>query len=104
KYWTRARAAADTLEVSLRDTLGVVLTSPHFLGLPASRTGQAKERLTDHEMASRLSYFLWSTMPDETLLRLADQKKLRDPAVLYAQVRRLTQDPRAWMFVEQFAE
>jgi hypothetical protein len=103
-YWTRARAAADTLEDSLRDTLGVVLTSPHFLGLPASRTGQAQERLTEHELASRLSYFLWSTMPDETLLRLADQGKLRDPAVLSAQVRRMTQDPRAWMFIEQFAE
>src|SRR5262249_35021040 len=77
---------------------------PHFLGLPASRTGQAKERLTDHEMASRLSYFLWSTMPDETLLRLADQKQLRDPAVLSAQVRRMTRDPRAWLFIAQFAE
>ena len=104
KYWTKARADADTLEGSLRDTLGVVLTSPHFLGLPASRTGPAKERLTDHELASRLSYFLWSTMPDETLSRLADQKKLRDPAVLSAQVRRMTKDPRAWMFIEQFAE
>jgi hypothetical protein len=105
KYWTRARAASATLEDSLRDTLGVVLTSPHFLGLPASRTGgEAKERLSEHELASRLSYFLWSTMPDETLLRLADQKKLRDHAVLSEQVRRMIQDPRAWLFIEQFAE
>ncbi len=103
-YWTKARASADTLEDSLRETLAVVLTSPHFLGLPASRTGQAKERLTDHELASRLSYFLWSTMPDETLLRLADQKKLSDPKVLSEQVRRMIGDPRAWMFIEQFAE
>lgn len=103
-YWTRSRTSADSLEDSLRDTLSVVLTSPHFLGLPASRTGPAKERLTDHELAARLSYFLWSTMPDETLLRLADQKKLFDPAVLADQVRRMTKDPRAWMFIEQFAE
>ena len=43
-------------------------------------------------------------MPDETLLRLADQKKLSDPKVLAAQVRRMIQDPRAWVFIEQFAE
>ena len=43
-------------------------------------------------------------MPDETLLRLADQGKLHDPAVLSAQIRRMIQDPRAWSFIEQFAE
>ncbi len=104
KYWTKARASADTLEDSLKDTLSVVLSSPRFLGLPASRKGTVKERLTDHELASRLSYFLWSTMPDEALFRLADQGKLRDPAVLSAQVRRMIQDPRAWLFIEQYAE
>ncbi len=103
-YWTKARANSDTLEDSLRDTLGVVLSSPRFLGLPASRASGAKERLTDHELAARLSYLLWSTMPDETLSRLADQKKLRDPAVLSAQVRRMIQDPKTWSFIEQYAE
>ncbi len=103
-YWTKARASTETLEASLRDTLGVVLTSPRFLGLPASRTGGNPERLNDHELAARLSYFLWSTMPDETLVRLAGERKLRDPAVLSAQVRRMIQDPRAWMFIEQYAE
>jgi len=95
KFWTKARASRNTLEDSLRETLSVVLTSPRFLGLPASRAGGAKERLNDHELASRLSYFLWSTMPDETLVRLADERKLRDPAVLTAQVRRM---------IEQYAE
>lgn len=104
KYWTKARANTDTLEESLRETLGVVLTSPRFLGLPASRAGGAKERLTDHEMASRLSYFLWSTMPDEALVRLADQGKLRDRAVMAAQVRRMIQDPRGWQFIEQYPD
>ena len=103
-YWTKARANNETLEGSLRDTFGVVLSSPRFLGLPASRVGGAKERLTDHELASRLSYFLWSTMPDETLFRLADQAKLRDPAVLAGQIRRMIQDPKGWAFIEQFAE
>jgi len=104
KYWAKARAASDTLEGSLRETLSVVLSSPRFLGLPASRAGGSRERLTDHEMASRLSYLLWSTMPDEPLFRLADQAKLRDPAMQSAQIRRMIQDPRAWSFIEQFAE
>ena len=104
EYWTKARASADTLEASLRETLGVVLSSPRFLGLPVSRTAGIKERLTDHELASRISYFLWSTMPDETLLRLAEQAKLRDAAVQSAQIRRMIQDPKAWSFIEQFAE
>jgi len=104
KYWTTTRASCDTLEASLKETLGVILSSPRFLGLPAKRTGGAAERLTDHELASRLSYFLWSTMPDETLRRLADQKKLREPGVLNDQIRRMIQDPKAWAFIEQFAE
>jgi hypothetical protein len=103
-YWTKARASSETLEGSLRDTLGVVLTSPRFLGLPASRSGGTKERLTDHELAARVSYLLWSTMPDETLVRLANERKLRDPAVLATQVRRMVQDPKAWAFIEQYAE
>lgn len=102
-YWTKARTS-ESLEGSLRETLGVVLSSPRFLGLPVNRTAGATERLNDHELASRLSYFLWSTMPDETLFRLADQRKLREPEVRAAQIRRMIQDPRAWLFVEQYAE
>ena len=103
-YWTQSRENTDSLEASLRETLSVVLSSPRFLGLPASRTRGAKEKLTDHELASRLSYFLWSTMPDEKLLRLADEGKLHEPAELSAQVRRMIQDRRAWSFIEQFTE
>ncbi|MEQ1827331.1 MAG: DUF1592 domain-containing protein, partial [Pirellula sp.] len=104
EYWTRSRANTESLETSLRETLGVILSSPRFLGLPASRTRGAKEKLTDHELASRLSYFLWSTMPDEELLRLADQGKLHEPTELSVQVRRMIQDDRAWSFIEQFTE
>jgi hypothetical protein len=105
RFWANARKETDTLESSLRETLSLVLTSSRFLALPASRSGTSgTERLTDHELAARLSYWLWSTMPDETLLRLADQKKLHDSKVLSEQVRRMIKDPRAWMFIEQFAE
>lgn len=104
-YWSRVRPEADSLEASLRETLSVVLTSSRFLALPASRSGGAgKERLTDHELAARLSYFLWSSMPDDTLLQLAQQGKLRDPQVLAEQTRRMIKDPNAWQFIEQFAE
>lgn len=104
-FWTRSRKEADSLEASIRETLSVVLASPRFLALPASRTsGTGKERVTDHELAARLSYFLWSSMPDETLLQLAEQGKLRDPKVLAEQVRRMIKDPKAWQFIEQFTE
>ena len=60
-------------------------------------------RLTDHELASRLSFFLWSSMPDEELFRLADSGKLRDKATLTAQVNRLVADPKSDAFVQNFA-
>src|SRR5262249_18781214 len=63
-----------------------------------------RERLDDHELASRMSYFLWNTMPDKTLIQLADKGKLRDPDALSAQVRRMIQDPKAWSFIEQFTQ
>jgi hypothetical protein len=103
KHWGTARKDADTLEDSLKETLAVVLSSPRFLALPANSSG-AKEKLTDHELASRLSYFLWSTMPDEELFRLADSSKLRDPAMRSAQIRRMIKDAKSWQFVEQFPE
>jgi mono/diheme cytochrome c family protein len=118
-FWANARKETDalpatpqagppaggSLESSLRETLSLVLTSSRFLALPASRSAASgKERLTDHELAARLSYFLWSSMPDETLLQLAAQSKLSDPSVLSGQVRRMIKDPRAWQFIEQFAE
>ncbi len=104
KHWEAARKEADSLEASLKETLSVVLSSPRFLALPASRTAGAKEKLTDHELAARLSYFLWSTMPDAELSRLATESKLNDPATRAAQVRRMVKDAKAWQFVEQFTE
>lgn len=76
-----------------------VLTAPQFLlfdELPGPR-------LSDHALASRLSYFLWSTLPDDELLRLATEKKLHDPATLKAQVQRMLADKRSKAFVSNFA-
>ncbi|MFM9114626.1 MAG: DUF1592 domain-containing protein [Planctomycetota bacterium] len=105
RFWTDARKDSDSVEDSLRTTLSLVLTSSRFLALPASRSGgTGKQRLTDHELAARLSYFLWSSPPDEMLLQLAQQGKLCDPKVLAEQTRRLIADPKSWQFSEQFAD
>ena len=66
-------------------------------GRPASG-----EPVTQHQLASRLSYFLWASMPDEELRRAADTGTLRDPRVLSAQVRRMLRDPKAQALAEQF--
>ena len=60
-------------------------------------------RLTDVELASRLSFFLWSSIPDDELLTAAERGKLKDPAVLEQQVRRMLADPRSKALVENFA-
>jgi hypothetical protein len=60
-------------------------------------------RITDLELASRLSFFLWSTGPDEELLSVAEKGRLKDPAVLEAQIRRMLKDPRAESLVNNFA-
>lgn len=80
-----------------------VLVSPHFLfRIEGTPKPGADYRLNDFELASRLSYFLWLSMPDGTLFDLARRGKLRDPKVLQAQVRRMIADPRAPAFISSF--
>ena len=90
------------------------LTSPHFLfrvessGMlksPVTLEGQKSKvrNLSSHEIASRLSYFLWSSMPDEELMALADKNALQSSATLLAQVRRMLKDPKAKALAENFA-
>lgn len=89
--------AGASFEQSVRAALKGVLLSPDFLFL-VERPGP----LDDFALASRLSYFLWSTLPDDELLSLAEQQRLRQPDVLRAQVERLLSDPRAAAFTENF--
>ncbi len=77
-----------------------MLVSPHFLF--RVETDHPQGRLSDHELATRLSYFLWSSMPDEELLRCADEQKLHQPEVLEAQARRMLKDAKASALVENF--
>lgn len=78
-------------------------TSPSSSTSHSSAATSASRRLTDHELAARLSYFLWSSMPDEELFKLADAGKLKDKATLTTQVNRLLADPKAEAFVTNFA-
>ena len=64
--------------------------------------GGARGRLPDHALAARLSYFLWSTMPDDELRAAADAGRLADPAVLHQQVERMLAHPKADAFIENF--
>jgi hypothetical protein len=89
---------------AVREGVRAVLCSPNFLILQESAgKGDAPRPLTDYELASRLSYFLWSTMPDAELFDLAGRKQLHEPKTLHAQVRRMLADPRANAFVRNFA-
>ncbi|MEO2010265.1 MAG: DUF1592 domain-containing protein [Pirellulaceae bacterium] len=101
------RPRSASLDEAMRDVLAMVLISPDFLYLlePRDQTAvdeNGKQPLTDHELAARLSYFLWSTMPNEQLSKLAASGKLRDKTVLEKQVRRLIADERSWNFVKRF--
>jgi hypothetical protein len=80
-----------------------VLCSPGFLFLEEPAAGAQPRPLTGHELASRLSYFLWSTMPDDELFALAAAGKLHERQVLTAQVQRMLADPKADQFTRNFA-
>jgi len=90
---------------ALRLMLKAVLVSPQFLFItPAmgAESGRSIIPLDDHQLASRLSYLLWSTMPDDELSALADRGILHEPAVLKAQVKRLLEDPRSRALFDGF--
>jgi hypothetical protein len=96
-----------SFEEGLATAIQAMLLSPHFLfrieRAPATTlTLASAHSLSQHELASRLSYFLWSSMPDDALLAAADRGKLAQPAVLEAQVRRMLLDPKSHALVENF--
>jgi len=101
KSYHEERAAGERLEEAYRVALLGVLTSRHFIylieGEPAVR-----EKLTDHELATRLSYFLWSSMPDDELMNAVKNNGLKEPA-LRQQIERMLVDSKASRFVDDFA-
>lgn len=105
KLYDLAEKEEERYEKRVRLALQGVLVSPHFLFRmefdPPGAKPQAGYAITEYELASRLSYFLWSSMPDDDLLRLAGQGKLRQN--LDAQVHRMMKDPKSSAFVQNFA-
>ena len=88
----------------VRDALSAILASPHFLYRAESGDAAGGIRtLSDLELASRLSFFLWSSLPDDELLKLATESRLGKPDVLAAQVNRMLADPRAKALSDDFA-
>ena len=92
----------------IENALRLVLASPKFLFRaepdPAGMAAGTIYHVNDLDLASRLSFFLWSSIPDDQLLQVAEQGKLKDPAVLDQQVRRMLADKRAESLVNNFAE
>src|SRR5665213_260449 len=95
--YAMVRGKGDTYKEGLIAALDAVMVSPNFL----YRIEQ--EQPADYALASRLSYFLWSTMPDAELMRLAASRALHQPAVLHAQVERMLADEKARALVDNFA-
>jgi len=101
-------AGRDPVE-ALKVALTAVLCSPQFLFLvegesaPQNVQKHGKYALNSYELASRLSYFLWSSMPDDVLFQLAARDRLRDPAVLESQTTRMLADPKARALSQNFA-
>lgn len=105
RLFGQARESGDGFEASVKQALMAVLVSPHFLfrGEIQSNPDNPHEthRVSEYALASRLSYFLWSTMPDDELLRLAGQGRLRRN--LAGQVKRMLVDPKSRALVDNFA-
>lgn len=99
KIYKMLEPSFDTIEETMRETLAMVLTSPQFLYHTVATDGLTTP---GYELASRLSYFLWGSLPDDELLALAAGKKLDDPAVIEAQARRMLADDRAKDFIRNF--
>jgi len=103
--YTRGREDGATHESAVKQTLTAILVSPHFLFRgeihPEPDNPGIIRRIGEHALASRLSYFLWSSMPDDTLMDLADRGRLR--AELEPQVRRMLRDPKARALTDNFA-
>jgi len=107
RLYQSAREQGDSYESAVKLALTATLVSPNFLyraiSNPQPNNAEFIYTLSDLELATRLSYFLWSSMPDDRLMDLAQAGRLSNPDVLRGQVRRMLMDPRSSALVENFA-
>lgn len=102
--YSDARKRGRSFEQGISLALETILVSPEFLfRIEGTQTGSQPHLISEYELASRLSYFLWSSMPDDVLLRAARERTLRKPGVLEAQVRRMIKDARSRALAQNFA-
>lgn len=105
--FARYRPEFTSFEDAMVEVLATALATPEFLYLTqrsAADESKSATRLGDFEFANRLSIFLWSSIPDDELLRLAEQGNLREPAILNSQIQRMLADPRSGRFSQNFVE
>jgi hypothetical protein len=105
KLYALAESNGEPFEKAIKLPLKAVLVSPHFLFRIEDdpKEPSAVRTLNDFELATRLSYFLWSSMPDDELFALAERGELRKPGVLKVQIDRMLKDPKSSALVENFA-
>ncbi len=100
-------AEAGGFEAGIQASIQTILAKPEFIFRfeqePAGAEPGSVYRISDLELASRLAYFLWSTIPDDELVRIASEGRLREPGVLGAQVERMVRDPRSSALARNFA-
>ena len=106
KYFKSIRPVCEDFQQATIETLATVLSSPRFLYLVQDDTADAKEerQLNEYELATRLSMFLWCSIPDQELLDLASEGRLSEPNELERQTKRLLADPRHARFSKHFVQ
>ena len=102
-HYQKMLQQGDSHILALKETLSATLASSNFLYLSEPFNSNKSRKLNPHEVAVRLSYFLWSSMPDEELFELADSGRLLEPSVLRKQFDRMLADSKANRFAEQFS-
>ena len=102
-HYQKMLQQGDSPILALKETLSATLASSNFLYLSEPFNSDESRKLNAHELAARLSYFLWSSMPDEELFKLADSGRLLEPSVLRKQFDRMLADSKADRFAEQFS-
>jgi cytochrome c553 len=104
RFYNLARQKGQNADQGIQLALQAALVSPEFLfRIEREPTNGSIHRISDTDLASRLSYFLWSSMPDEKLLTLAEANKLHLPETLDAEVNRMLADPKSSALAENFA-
>ena len=102
-HFTKIQKQGGSDVLSLKETLAAALASSNFIYLSEPHLAKISRKLSPHELASRLSYFLWSSLPDEELSGLADSGRLLESSVLKKQFARMLADEKADRFAEQFS-